>query len=49
MRFEVLTAVKIQVEIFWVMTLCSVVVEYECFRGPYCLYLQGEDGDSMDL
>jgi hypothetical protein len=25
------------------------VVEYECFRGPYCLYLQGEDGDSMDL
>jgi hypothetical protein len=45
-RFEVLTAVKIQAEFFWVVPLCSVVVE---FGGTCCLHLQGEDGGSMDL
>jgi len=30
----------IQVEVFWVVTPCSVVVGYQCFRGPCCL--QGE-------
>jgi hypothetical protein len=37
-RFEVFTAVKIQVLVFWVVTLCSVVVGYRR------LHLQGEDG-----
>jgi len=34
--------VKIQVEVFWVVMLCSVVVGYQCFRGQSCLQLQGE-------
>jgi hypothetical protein len=33
---EVFNAAKIQVEVFWVMTLCSVVVGYRRFGGP-CL------------
>jgi hypothetical protein len=31
---------------------CSVVVGYQCFRGPCCLYLQGEvsgNGKNMGL
>jgi len=32
-RFEVFTAVKIQVVVFWVVT--------PYFRGPCCLHLQG--------
>jgi len=31
-----------QVEIFWVIRPCSVVVGYQRFRGPCCLHLQGE-------
>jgi hypothetical protein len=34
--------VNIQVKVFWVVTLCTVVVEYQCFRGPCCLHLHGE-------
>jgi len=33
-RYEAFTAVNIQVEVFWVVTLCSVVVWYQRFRGP---------------
>jgi hypothetical protein len=39
--FEVFTAVKIQIEVFWVVTPCSVVLGYRRFGGPYCLHLQG--------
>jgi hypothetical protein len=35
-------AVMIQVEVFLVLMLCSVVVGYQFFRGPCCLNLQGE-------
>jgi hypothetical protein len=41
-RFEVFTAMKIQVQFFWVVTPCGVVVGYQRFRGPFCLYLKGE-------
>jgi hypothetical protein len=41
MRFELLIAVKIQVNVFWVVTPCSVAVGYH-FRRPTCLNLQGE-------
>jgi hypothetical protein len=34
--------VMLHVEVFWVMTLCSVVVGYQCFRGPCCPHLQGQ-------
>jgi hypothetical protein len=33
-----------QVEVFWVVTPCSIAVE-----NPYCLHLHPEDGGSMDL
>jgi len=32
----------IQVKIFWVVTLCSIVVGHQWFGGPSCLHLQGE-------
>jgi len=32
-NFEVLTAVKIQVDVFWVVAPCSAVVEYQRFLG----------------
>jgi len=34
--------VKIQVDIFWVVTPCNVVVEYQHFRGPCCHHLHCE-------
>jgi hypothetical protein len=44
---EIFMVVKIQVMVFWVMTLCSVVVEYQYFGGSCCyLHLQAEDGNS---
>jgi hypothetical protein len=35
-RFEVFTEMKINVAVFWVVTPCSGVVGYQCFRGPCC-------------
>jgi hypothetical protein len=40
--FEPFTAVMFQVEVFWVVTPCSVTVGCQRFRDPCCLYLQGE-------
>jgi len=31
--FEAFTAVKIHVEVFWILTPCSVVIGYQRFRG----------------
>jgi hypothetical protein len=42
--FEAFTAVKIQVEVFWVMTPCSVAVRY-----PFQRSVVQEDGGNMDL
>jgi hypothetical protein len=36
-KFEVFTTVKIQVEIFWVVTRCGHVVEYKLIGRPCCL------------
>jgi hypothetical protein len=38
-RFEVFMAMKIPVEVFWVVTLCSAVVVHQHFGGPCCLHL----------
>jgi len=40
-RFGVFTAVKIQVEVFLVVTMCNVA-GYQSFRRPCCLHLQDE-------
>jgi len=40
---------EFQVEVFWVVTSCSVVVGYRRFGGLCCLHLQGEHGGSFDL
>jgi hypothetical protein len=48
-RFEVFTAVKVQVEVFWVVTPYSVVIGYHRFRGQCCLHIHPEDGGSIDL
>jgi hypothetical protein len=37
-KFEVFTVVKIQVEVFWVVMPCSIMVGYKRFRGPSWLY-----------
>jgi hypothetical protein len=39
-RFEVFTAVKIHLEVFWVVSSSGVVVGYQRFRGPRCLHIQ---------
>jgi hypothetical protein len=36
-RFEVFMALEIQVEVFWDVTLCTVVVGYKHFRGICCM------------
>jgi hypothetical protein len=46
---ESFTSVMFQVDIFWVVTPCSVVVGYQCFGGSCCLHLQDEYGGSMVL
>jgi len=40
-RFEVFTAVKIEVQVFRVVMPCSVVVGYQHFGGPCCFHLKG--------
>jgi hypothetical protein len=41
-KFEVFTAVKIQVAVFCVVTQSSGLAGYQCFGGPRCLHLKGE-------
>jgi len=45
---EAFTAVIFQVTVFWDITPCSVVVGYQCFRGPCCLQPQGEILQKME-
>jgi hypothetical protein len=37
-RFQVSTSANIQVEVFWVVTPCSVVAGYQSFRESCCLH-----------
>jgi hypothetical protein len=41
-RFEAYMAMMVQVDVFWVVPPCSVVVGGQRFGGPCCLHLQGE-------
>jgi hypothetical protein len=45
-RFEIFMAAKNQVEIFWIVMLCSVVVGHYCFGGLCGLHLQGKLNDA---
>jgi len=45
--FQAFTEVNIQVEVFWVVTPCSIVVGYYHFRSSP--FLHPENGGSMDL
>jgi len=38
---------KIQVTVFWIVTPCSNVAGYQCFRASCCLHLEPEDRGSM--
>jgi hypothetical protein len=40
--------VKIEVEVFRVVTPCSVVVGYQRFRGPCCFYYLGPSIESKN-
>jgi hypothetical protein len=37
-RFEVLTAMKIEVEVFWILTLCRIVVGKHRFGGQLVVF-----------
>jgi hypothetical protein len=38
-RFEVLTAMKISMLVFWVVMLCGPVGKYQCFGETYYRHL----------
>ena len=38
---ESLTAVLVKSSVFWNMTQSRTGNRYQCFRGKYCLHLQG--------
>jgi hypothetical protein len=40
LRFEVLTAVKMPIFVFWVVTPCGLVGRCQHFAGTYCHHLQ---------
>jgi len=40
-RLEVLMAAELHVEFLWAVTPSNILVRYQRFVGPYCLYLQG--------
>jgi len=40
--YKAFTVVTFQVEVLWVAMPCSIVVGYQCFRGPCYPCLQGE-------
>jgi hypothetical protein len=41
-RFQVLTAVSMKMNVFWVVAPCSLVEVYRRFRGACCLHHQGD-------
>jgi hypothetical protein len=40
MRFQVVTAVKMSISVFWIVTPGGLVGKYQLFGGTYCLHLQ---------
>jgi hypothetical protein len=48
-KFQVFTVVKIQVEVFWIMTSYSDVLGYHCFGGPCYFHHHTDDEGSKVL
>jgi hypothetical protein len=48
-RFRVSTAMDTWIMVFWLMTPCSLVGDYQCFRGVCCPHLQAEVWSSVFL
>jgi hypothetical protein len=46
-RYEILTALKISMMLFWVVTPCGIVSRSQNFGGTYCLHLGSYEGLSM--
>lgn len=47
MMFQVLTAVKFSMLVFWVVTLSGLVSRYRGFGGTCCFYLQGYSSETL--
>jgi hypothetical protein len=47
-KIQVLKALKIEVEVFRIVTPCSVAVGYDHFGGPCCLHVQNEAARSWE-
>jgi hypothetical protein len=42
-RYEVFILMKIQVTVFWVLTVCSDMIQYHSLEGLCYLHLQGHN------
>jgi hypothetical protein len=49
LNFEAYRAVMFQVEVFWVVTPCSVVVGFRRFRGPCHNTTRRHNPEDLDL
>jgi hypothetical protein len=49
LEFQVLTAVRIKLAIFWFAAPCSLAEVYLRFKGSYCLHQGPVDGGSEHL
>jgi hypothetical protein len=47
--FGVLMVANMKMAIFWVVTVCSLVEVYQCFRGTCCLHHQADDEGSTNV
>jgi len=41
-RFDVYTALNVQILVFWVVAQCEVLIRYQRFGRPCSLHIQGE-------
>jgi hypothetical protein len=41
-RFEVLTAMKVSMLVFWVVSPCGLIGRYQSFGGTYCIHFSPE-------
>jgi hypothetical protein len=46
LRFEVLTAASMKMDVFWVVAPCNLSEVYRHFRGDCCLHHQGDEQPS---